>query len=93
MSRMLAPAGVTDPEEPVAEAPVNVTVPKFANGTRPPLDEKSSTIHSALSSCKAALCPLKVCVTVCPLDTFCYMLETCFGGSPQKHKKKKEKKR
>lgn len=54
----------------VAEAPVKVTVPKSAKGTRALPDSKSSTIHSALSSWRAWLCEVKVWVTVVPLDTF-----------------------
>lgn len=50
----------------VAVAPVNVTVPKFAKGTRAPPDSKSSTIHSALSSWRALLCEVKVWVTDFP---------------------------
>lgn len=54
----------------VAEAPVKVTVPKSAKGTSALPDEKSSTIHSALSSWRALLCEVNVWVTVVPLDTF-----------------------
>lgn len=54
----------------VAEAPVKVTVPKSAKGTRELPDEKSSTIHSALSSWRAALCFVKVCVTVVPWERY-----------------------
>jgi hypothetical protein len=70
MSIRVAPEGVTVPEDPLAEAPVNVTVPKSANGTREPPEEKSSTIHSALSSCRARVWPVNVWVTEVPLDTF-----------------------
>lgn len=70
MSIRVAPEGVTVPEDPLAEAPVKVTVPKLANGTREPPEEKSSTIHSALSSCRACDWPVKVWVTEVPFDTF-----------------------
>lgn len=70
MSMRVAPAGVTLPEPVVAEAPVKVTVPKSANGTREPPEEKSSTIHSALSSCRAWVWPVNVWLTEVPLDTF-----------------------
>jgi hypothetical protein len=51
----------------LGEQPVKVTVPKLANGTREPPDEKSSTIHSALVSHSCADWPVKLCVTVLPL--------------------------
>lgn len=70
MSMMVAPDGPTVPEEPVAEAPVKVTSPKSAKGTSELPSEKSSTIHSALSSCRAADWPVNVWVTVVPLETF-----------------------
>jgi len=50
-----------------ALAPVNVTVPKFASGTRPPPDSKSSTIHSAFSPHSEGWL-LNVCETVWPLE-------------------------
>lgn len=53
ISMRVAAAGVTVPEEVVASAPVNSTVPKLANGTSSqvePHSSKSSTIHSALYS-------------------------------------------
>ncbi len=54
MSKMDAPGGPTvEPLLVVADAPVNVTVPKFAKGTREPPESKSSTIHSAFVSQRA----------------------------------------
>ena len=50
ISMIVAPVTPTVVPLFTAEAPVNVTVPKFANETRDPLDSKSSTIHSALYS-------------------------------------------
>ena len=46
---IVAPEGVVEPLERPADAPVNVTVPQLARGTRPPPSSKSSTIHSAFS--------------------------------------------
>jgi hypothetical protein len=48
ISRIWDPETPTVPLEVVTDEPVNATVPKFARGTKPPPDEKSSTIHSAL---------------------------------------------
>lgn len=54
ISMRVASAAVTVPEEVVASAPVNLTVPKLAKGTSeqsfPSHSSKSSTIHSALNS-------------------------------------------
>ncbi len=69
MSMSVAPVGPTlEPLFFTADAPVNVTEPKFANGTRPS-DEKSSTIHSASYS-QSAGWPENVCETVLPVDLF-----------------------
>lgn len=70
MSIRVAPEGPTVPEEPVADAPVKVTVPKSAKGTSELPLSKSSTIHSALSSWSALLWLVKVWVTVVPLELF-----------------------
>ena len=70
MSMSVASPGPSVPEEVVAVASVKVTVPKSAKSTREPPEEKSSTIHSALSSSRALLWPLKVWVTVSPVLTF-----------------------
>src|SRR5437879_1378898 len=67
---MVAPEGVTEEPLLVAAAPVKVTVPKSAKGTREPLDSKSSTIHSALYSHSWFDSPLKEWVTVLPVETF-----------------------
>ena len=69
MSMIVAPDGPTEPEDEVADAPVKVTVPKLAKGTRPPFDSKSSTIHSASYS-QSEGWPEKVCVTVVPFELF-----------------------
>lgn len=55
------------PELVVTLAPVKVTVPKLANGTRELPCEKSSTIHSASVSQSLAVWPEKECVTVLPV--------------------------
>lgn len=48
-----------------------VTLPKSAKVTREPPSSKSSTIHSALYSHKSpSTPPVKVWVTVLPVDTF-----------------------
>lgn len=69
MSMIVAPEGPDEPDEDVADAPVKVTVPKLAKGTRPPPDSKSSTIHSASYS-QSAGWPEKVCVTDVPFELF-----------------------
>jgi hypothetical protein len=70
MSKIVAPDGPTVlPDDLVATALENVTVPKLANGTRPPFDSKSSTIHSASYS-QSAGWPENVCVTDVPLVLF-----------------------
>ena len=70
MSMSVAPEGPTaEPLFGVADAPVNVTLPKLANGTRPPPEEKSSTIHSASYS-QSEGWPENVCETVLPVDSF-----------------------
>lgn len=51
----------------LADAPVNVTVPKFANGTRESPSSKSSTIHSASCS-QSAEDEVMDLVTVWPLE-------------------------
>ena len=55
MSMVFAPLGPTLPLAVFALAPVNVTVPKLANGTRLSPSSKSSTIHSASCSHSAEL--------------------------------------
>ena len=70
ISKIVAPLTPTVPLLVVAEAPVKVTLSKSAKGTSPPLDEKSSTIHSALVSQRLALWLLKVCETDFPVDWF-----------------------
>src|ERR1700753_1366152 len=70
MSMIVAPDTPTLPLEVVAEAPLKVTVQKLANGTRELPDSKSSTIHSALVSQSLLDSPLKVWVTVLPVETF-----------------------
>lgn len=70
MSMRVAPDGPTDePEDVFADAPVNVTVPKFANGTSDEPSSKSSTIHSAFSSHSAAVDVIDF-VTVLPFVLF-----------------------
>ena len=69
MSTRPAPEGPTDPLLVPAFAPVKVTLPKLAKGTRPSLDEKSSTIHSALYS-QSDGWPENVCETVWPFEWF-----------------------
>ena len=69
MSIIVAPDGPTVPEDEVADAPVKLTAPKSAKGTRLPLDSKSSTIHSASYS-QSEGWPEKVCVTDVPLELF-----------------------
>ena len=70
MSMRVAPDGPTlEPLFVVAAAPVNVTEPKLAKGTRPPPEEKSSTIHSASNS-QSEGWPENVCETVLPVDLF-----------------------
>lgn len=70
MSIIVAPCGPTLPLAVVAVLLVKVTVPKFAKGTRDPPEEKSSTIHSALSSWRARDWPEKECVTFLPVVRF-----------------------
>ena len=68
MSMRVAPDGPTvEPETVPADAPVKVTVPKLAKGTRELPSSKSSTIHSALYS-QSEGWPEKVCETVFPVD-------------------------
>ena len=55
MSMTFAPLGPTLPLPVFADAPVKVTVPKFAKGTRLLPSSKSSTIHSASCSHSALL--------------------------------------
>lgn len=70
MSRSVVPDGpIVVPETVVAEAPVKVTVPKFAKGTRLLPSSKSSTIHSAFSKQSAGI-DANVWVTVLPVVTF-----------------------
>ena len=69
MSIVFAPLGPVLPLAVFALAPVNVTVPKLANGTRLLPSSKSSTIHSASCSHRAEL-DVRVLVTVSPLETF-----------------------
>ena len=65
-----APDGPTvEPLMVPAAAPVNVTLPKSANGTSPSVVLKSSTIHSASYSHSAGW-PENVCETVWPVDSF-----------------------
>ena len=66
---IVAPDGPVDPDDLLADAPVNVTVPKFANGTSPPFSSKSSTIHSASCS-HSADDDVIDCVTVWPVVRF-----------------------
>lgn len=65
ISMIVAPDGPTPP----ALAPLKVTVPKLAKGTRLLPDEKSSTIHSALVW-QSDGWPEKVCDTVWPRELF-----------------------
>ncbi len=75
MSMRVEPEGpAVPPLTRPADAPVNVTVPTFAKGTREPPDSKSSTIHSALYS-QSAGWPLKVCDTVLPFVLFLIVTE------------------
>jgi hypothetical protein len=70
MSIIVAPDGPTVlPDDVVATALENVTVPKSAKGTRLLPDSKSSTIHSASYS-QSEGWPEKVCVTEVPLVLF-----------------------
>ena len=69
MSMMVAPLGPVVPDLVVASAFEKVTVPKLAKGTRPPPDEKSSTIHSASNS-QSDGCPENECETDFPVDLF-----------------------
>ena len=66
---MLAPLRPTDSLDVFALAPVKVTVPKFANGTRELPSSKSSTIHSASCSHRADDEVMDL-VTVLPLELF-----------------------
>ena len=50
MSIVFAPLGPTELDAVLADAPVNVTEPKLANGTSELPSSKSSTIHSASCS-------------------------------------------
>ena len=69
MSIVFALPGPTLPLAVFADAPVNVTVPKFANGTSELPSSKSSTIHSA--SCSHSALRDVICfVTVLPLELF-----------------------
>jgi hypothetical protein len=69
MSMMVAPEGPTVPEEVVASAPLKVTDPKLAKGTRLEPSSKSSTIHSAFSWQRAEE-EVSDLVTVLPVETF-----------------------
>ena len=70
MSMSVEPDGPTvEPLVVVADAPVKVTVPKFAKGTRELPDSKSSTIHSALYS-QSDGWPENVGETVWPFEWF-----------------------
>jgi hypothetical protein len=65
-----SPPGVTVDPPTMALAPVNVTVPKLANGTKELPYSKSSTIHSAFSPQSVPeLCLVKVCEAVSPVLT------------------------
>lgn len=74
ISRIVAPVTPTVVPLFTAEAEVNLTVPKLANGTREqlvPHSSKSSTIHSALYSHKdPSVTPVKVSVFVTPVVRF-----------------------
>ena len=70
MSMRVAPDGPTvEPETVPADAPVKVTVPKLAKGTRELPSSKSSTIHSAFSW-QSDGWPENVCETVWPVERF-----------------------
>ena len=70
MSMRVAPDGPTvEPLTVPADAPVKVTVPKLAKGTRELPSSKSSTIHSALYS-QSEGWPEKVWVTDVPFELF-----------------------
>ena len=68
ISMITAPLGPTVPEPVVAFAFVKVTVPKLAKGTKEPFSSKSSTIHSASFSQRAAV-EVSALVTVLPVET------------------------
>ena len=67
---MVAPLTPTELPPLVTAAPVKVTVPKLAKGTKLFPDEKSSTIHSALVSQSVPWVPpeAKVWLTDLPVE-------------------------
>ena len=69
MLMIVAPEGDVEPLPVLADAPVNVTVPKLANGTSESPSSKSSTIHSASCS-HSALLDEMLFETDCPLLLF-----------------------
>jgi hypothetical protein len=69
MSIVIAEPGPTEPEPVEADAPVKVTVPQLASGTRPEFSSKSSTIHSASCS-QSADDEVIDLETDCPFELF-----------------------